>query len=50
MAGLSSGAGGVGNEDIDTRDLTAANGFANALPDLPRPAEAAGRLYVFGLP
>jgi len=50
VAGLSSGGGAVGNEDIDTRDLTAANGFANALPDLPRPAEAAGRLYVFGLP
>lgn len=50
VAGLSSGAGAVGDEDIDTRDLTGANGFANALPDLPRPAEAAGRLYVFGLP
>jgi glucose dehydrogenase len=50
VAGLSSGAGAVGDEDIDMRDLTAANGFANALPDLPRPAEASGRLYVFGLP
>jgi lanthanide-dependent methanol dehydrogenase len=50
VAGSSGGAGAVGEEDIDTRDLTAANGFANALPDLPRPAEASGRLYVFGLP
>jgi PQQ-dependent dehydrogenase (methanol/ethanol family) len=49
VAGLSSGGGAVGDEDIDTRDLTAANGFANALPDLPRPAEASARLYVFGL-
>lgn len=50
VAGLSSGAGAVGDEDIDRRDLTAANGFANALSDLRRPAEAAGRLYVFGMP
>jgi glucose dehydrogenase len=50
VAGLGSGGGAVGDEDIDTRDLTAANGFANALPDLPRPAEASGRLYVFSLP
>ena len=35
VAGLSGG-GAVGDPDIDMRDLTAANGFANALPDLPR--------------
>jgi hypothetical protein len=40
----------LGGADIDTRDLTADNGFANALPDLPRPHEAAGRIYVFRLP
>jgi glucose dehydrogenase len=45
VAGLSGG-----GADSDTRDLTADNGFANALPDLPRPHEAAGRVYVFRLP
>jgi glucose dehydrogenase len=50
VAGPGSGAGVVGREDIDTRDLTAGNGFANALPDLPSPAETTGRLYVFRLP
>jgi len=50
VAGLSSGGGAIADVDIDRRDLTAGNGFANALPDLPRPAEAGGRLYVFRLP
>jgi lanthanide-dependent methanol dehydrogenase len=50
VAGLSSGGGAVGDEDIDMRDLTASNGFSNALPDLLRPAETSGRLYVFSLP
>jgi glucose dehydrogenase len=50
VAGLGSGGGAVGDPDVDMRDLTAANGFANALLDLPPPAETAGRLYVFRLP
>ena len=50
VSGLSGGAGAVGDDDVDSRDLTAASGYANALPDLPRPAEAAGRLQIFRLP
>jgi PQQ-dependent dehydrogenase (methanol/ethanol family) len=50
VAGPGSGGAAVDDPDIDRRDLTAGNGFANALLDLPPPAEAAGRLYVFRLP
>jgi alcohol dehydrogenase (cytochrome c) len=50
IAGPSGPAGSVAGDDIDTRDLTAAHGFANALPDLPRPSETGGKLYVFRLP
>ena len=50
VSGRSGGAGAVGDDDVDSRDLTAASGYANALPDLPRPAEAAGRLQIFRLP
>jgi PQQ-dependent dehydrogenase (methanol/ethanol family) len=50
VAGPSGGGGIVSESDLDTRDLTAGNGFANALADLPRPADAGGRLYVFRLP
>jgi hypothetical protein len=35
--------------DIDTRDATAARGFANALPDLPQPQTSGGALLVFRL-
>ena len=50
MAGPSSGFGAVSDQDIDRRDLTARNGSANALADLPRPIEPGGRLYIFSLP
>jgi hypothetical protein len=36
--------------ELDTRDATAALGFANAMADLPRDTSPGGILYVFGLP
>ena len=35
---------------VDVRDATAAHGLANALRDLPPPADPSGVLYVFALP
>lgn len=36
--------------EIDIRDATAARGYANALHDLPLPADSRGALYLFALP
>jgi lanthanide-dependent methanol dehydrogenase len=51
---LVAGAGGpygVASEYwIDRRDATAARGLAQAVADLPAPADPSGTLYVFGLP
>jgi lanthanide-dependent methanol dehydrogenase len=49
MAGLGGVFGMATRSDIDRRDATAAHGMANALQDLPRPADPSGTLYVFGL-
>ena len=50
LAGLGGPAGAVTFDDIDTRDGSAAAGFANALRDLPKPAVKEGTLHVFALP
>jgi hypothetical protein len=36
--------------DLDPRDGTAANGFVNAMKDLPQATGKGGMLYVFSLP
>jgi alcohol dehydrogenase (cytochrome c) len=36
--------------DLDTRDGTAAAGFANVMTDLKRRTTKGGMLYVFALP
>ncbi len=50
LAGLGGPFGIVARNGIDKRDATAAHGMANALADLPEPADPSGTLYVFGLP
>jgi PQQ-dependent dehydrogenase (methanol/ethanol family) len=50
VAGLGGPLGMIAGNEIDPRDATAAHGMANALPDLPHPAEPGGTLYIFRLP
>jgi glucose dehydrogenase len=50
LAGLGGVFGRVARAGIDKRDATAAFGIANALQDLPEPADPSGTLYIFGLP
>ena len=50
LAGVGGWAGAVVAGDLDTRDATAALGFANAMTDLPQATSKGGMLYVFGLP
>jgi PQQ-dependent dehydrogenase (methanol/ethanol family) len=50
LSGVGGWAGMVVANDIDTRDRTAASGFANAMSDLPRKTTKGGMLYVFALP
>ena len=50
LSGVGGWAGAVVTAGIDTRDATAASGFANALPDLPAQTGMGGMLYVFALP
>jgi PQQ-dependent dehydrogenase (methanol/ethanol family) len=50
LSGVGGWAGTVVANDIDTRDRTAAGGFANAVSDLPRKTTKGGMLYVFALP
>ena len=50
LAGLGGPFGAVARNGVDKRDATAAHGMANALADLPNPADLSGTLYVFGLP
>jgi PQQ-dependent dehydrogenase (methanol/ethanol family) len=47
------GIGGIGRvawKDIDVRDATAGNGYANALRDLPEQKAPGGALHLFALP
>ncbi|HVM23442.1 MAG TPA: methanol/ethanol family PQQ-dependent dehydrogenase [Sphingomicrobium sp.] len=50
VAGVGGWAGAVVSAQLDTRDPTAALGFANAVKDLPAKTSAGGMLYVFALP
>jgi len=50
LAGVGGWAGAVVSADLDTRDPTAALGFANAMRDLPQHTKKGGMLYVFRLP
>lgn len=48
--GSSLGFGSTDEREIDTRDATAARGFANAVHDLAPPADRSGTVQMFGLP
>jgi PQQ-dependent dehydrogenase (methanol/ethanol family) len=50
LAGVGGWAGAVVAGNLDTRDATAAGGFANAMRDLPNVTKKGGMLYVFRLP
>jgi len=50
LAGVGGWAGLVVSNDLDTRDATAARGFAGAMKDLPSATNRGGMLYVFRLP
>jgi PQQ-dependent dehydrogenase (methanol/ethanol family) len=50
LAGVGGWAGAVVSAGLDTRDATAALGFANAMKDLPQATKKGGMLYVFRLP
>jgi PQQ-dependent dehydrogenase (methanol/ethanol family) len=47
LSGVGGWAGAVVSNDLDPRDLSAATGFANALPDLKQRTTKGGTLYVF---
>jgi glucose dehydrogenase len=49
MAGVGGWAGGVVAGDLDTRDASAGDGWAAAVPDLPKFTSKGGTLYVFSL-
>jgi glucose dehydrogenase len=50
LSGVGGWAGAIVAGDLDTRDKTAATGFANVLPDLKQKTQKGGALYVFALP
>jgi len=50
LSGVGGWAGAVVAGDLDTRDSSAALGFANAMKDLSRRTAKGGMLYVFALP
>ena len=50
LSGVGGWAGAVVAGNLDSRDGTAALGFANAMADLPTATSKGGTLYVFGLP
>ena len=50
LDGVGGWAGVVVSADVDTRDSSAALGFANAMRDLPEHTPRGGTLWVFGLP
>ena len=50
LSGVGGWAGGVVSGDLDTRDKSAATGFANAMGDLKSRTAKGGTLYVFALP
>ena len=50
LSGVGGWAGGIVSGNLDVRDASAGNGWANALPDLPNQTTQGGMLYVFALP
>jgi lanthanide-dependent methanol dehydrogenase len=50
LSGVGGWAGAVVSAGLDTRDSTAALGFANAMQQLPQYTTKGGVLYVFSLP
>jgi glucose dehydrogenase len=50
LAGIGGWAGGVVSGDLDTRDVSAGNGWAGAVGDLQQHTQKGGTLYVFSLP
>jgi PQQ-dependent dehydrogenase (methanol/ethanol family) len=50
LAGVGGWAGAVVSGELDTRDGSGANGFVNAMKDLPLYTKKGGALYVFSLP
>jgi PQQ-dependent dehydrogenase (methanol/ethanol family) len=50
LAGVGGWAGSVVAADLDTRDASAGNGWANVMGDLPQHTQKGGTLYVFALP
>ena len=50
LSGVGGWAGLTVSADVDSRDGTAAFGFANAMRDLPQATRKGGMLYVFSLP
>jgi alcohol dehydrogenase (cytochrome c) len=50
LSGVGGWAGAVVSGDLDIRDGNAANGWGNAMRDLPQYTKKGGTLYVFTLP
>jgi PQQ-dependent dehydrogenase (methanol/ethanol family) len=50
LSGVGGWAGSIVSADLDPRDASAANGFANVMRDLPQHTSKGGTLYVFALP
>jgi PQQ-dependent dehydrogenase (methanol/ethanol family) len=50
FSGIGGWPGAVVVNDLDTRDLTAGDGWGSAIPDLKTATTKGGMLYVFGLP
>ncbi len=50
LSGVGGWAGSIVSGDLDPRDASGANGFVNAMRDLPQHTSKGGTLYVFALP
>jgi hypothetical protein len=50
LSGVGGWSGAIVAGGLDPRDGTAALGFVNAMPDLPKATAKGGTLYIFGLP
>jgi glucose dehydrogenase len=50
LSGVGGWSGAIVAGKLDSRDATAALGFANAMADLPQDSPPGGMLYIFGLP
>jgi len=50
LAGVGGWAGAVVSANLDTRDVSAGNGWGGVMADLPQHTQQGGTLYVFALP